>query len=103
MLNSTDKLLVMWGSSPGCLSTCTPVSKCLLHMPVDFSTCKLIIGPAFVNTLFAVTYPHHIYSSALLIITVNDNLKYIIIFIYICFLPWKIHEASKNRPQCPGK
>ena len=63
MLNSTDKLLVMRGSSPGCLNTCTPVSKCPLHTPVEFSTCKLIIGPAFVDTLFAVTHSHHLYST----------------------------------------
>ena len=97
MLNSTDKLLVMWGSNPGCLSTCTPVSKCYLHMPVDFSKCKLIIGPALVNTLFAVTRQHHTYSTALLVIIVIHNLKYIISFMYIGLLPWKIQEASKNR------
>ena len=87
----------MWGSTPGFLNTCTAVSKCLLCMPIDFSTCKLITGPAFVNISFAVTHPHHIYSTALLIITVIDNLKYIIIFIYIGLLPWKIQEASKSR------
>ena len=61
---------------------------------VDFSIYKLIIGPAFVNTLFAVTRLHHIYSTVLLINIVIDNLKYVIIFIYIGFLPWKIQEAS---------
>ena len=36
------------------------------------------LRPAFVNTLFPVTRPHHIYSTALVIIIVIDNLKYII-------------------------
>ena len=35
--------------------------------------------PAFVNTLFPVTRPHHIYSTALVIIILIDNLKYVII------------------------
>ena len=51
------------------------------------------IRPAFVNTLFPVTSPHHIYSTALVIIILLDNLKYIIIFVYVWFLPWKILEV----------
>ena len=52
----------------------------------------MYIRPAFVNTLFPVTHPHHIYSTALVIIIEIDNLKYVI---YIGFLPWKIPEVSK--------
>ena len=44
------------------------------------------LRPAFVNTLFPVTRPHHIYPTALVIIISNDNLKYIIIFVYVWFL-----------------
>ena len=42
---------------------------------------KHIVKPAFVDTLFPVTRPHHIYSTAMVIIIVIDNLKYVIIFI----------------------
>ena len=80
MLNSTDKLLVMRGSSPGCLNTCTPVSKCLLYMPVDLSTCKLIIGPAFVDTLFAVTHPHHFYSTEYTMDLIHYSFALLILF-----------------------
>ena len=55
-----------------------------------------LVRPAFVNTLFPVTRPHHIYSTALVIIIVIDNLKYVIIFVYVCFLPWKVPEVSEN-------
>ena len=41
------------------------------------------LRPAFVNTLFSVTCPHHIYSTALVIIIIIDNLKYVIIFVYV--------------------
>ena len=63
----------------------------------------LPIRPAFVNTLFPVTRPHHIYSTALVIIILIDNLKYVIIFVYVWFLPWKIPEVSKNASRCPNK
>ena len=46
--------------------------------------------PAFVNTLLPVTRLHQIYSTTLVIIIVIDNLKYIIIFVYVHFLPWKV-------------
>ena len=59
------------------------------------------IGPAFVNTLFSVTRLHHIYLTALVILI--DNLKYVIIFVYVWFLPWKIPEVSKNTSRCPSK
>ena len=58
------------------------------------------IRPAFVNTLFPVTRPRHIYSTALIIIILIDNLKYVIIFVYVLFLPWKI---PKNASRCPSK
>ena len=45
------------------------------------------IRPAFVNTLFPVTRPHHIYSTALVITILIDNLKYVIILVYVWFLP----------------
>ena len=61
------------------------------------------IRPAFVNTLFPVTRPHHIYSTALVIIILIDNLKYVIIFVYVWFLPWKIGEVSENASRCPSK
>ena len=61
------------------------------------------IRPTFVNTLFPVTRPHHIYSTALVIIIVIDNLKYIVIFKYIGFLLWKIPEVSENASRCPSK
>ena len=61
------------------------------------------IRPAFVNTLFPVTCPHHIYSTALVIIIVIDNLKSVIIFVYVWFLPWKIPEVSENASQFPSK
>ena len=52
--------------------------------------------PAFFNTLFPVTRPHHIYSTALVIITVIDNLKYVIIFIYILgFFHGKFQKSPK--------
>ena len=45
------------------------------------------IGPhirqAFVNTLSPVTRPHHFYSTTLVIIILIDNLKYVIIFVYV--------------------
>ena len=53
----------------------------------------LQLRPAFVNTLFPVTLPHCIYSAALVIIILIDNLKYIIIFVYVWFLPWKIPNS----------
>ena len=61
------------------------------------------VRPAFFNTLFPVTRPHHIYSTALVIIIVFDNLKYAIIFIYVWFLPWKIPEVFENGSRCPSK
>ena len=59
--------------------------------------------PAFVNTLFPVTRPHHIYPTALVIIILIDNLKYIIIFVYVWFLPWTIPEVSENASRYPSK
>ena len=32
----------------------------------------------------------------MVIIILIDNLKYVIIFIYVWFLPWKIPEVSEN-------
>ena len=61
------------------------------------------IRSALVNTLFPITRPHHVYSIALVIIIVIDNLNYIIIFIYIWFLPWKIPDISENVSRCPSK
>ena len=52
----------------------------------------LLIRPAFGNTLFPVTHPHHIYSTALVIIILIDNLKYVV---SVWFLPWKILEVLK--------
>ena len=66
-----------------------------LKQPIIFDTFNL--RPAFVNTLFPVTCPHHIYSTALVIIILIDNLKYIIIFISVWFLPWKIPNVSEMR------
>ena len=63
----------------------------------------ITIRPAFVNTLFPVTRPHHIYPTALVIIILIDNLKYIIIFVYVWFLPWKIPEVSENASRCLSK
>ena len=61
------------------------------------ATSKLrYIGPAFVNTLFPVTCLHHIYLTTLVIIILIDNLKYVIIFVYVWFLPWKIPQVSEN-------
>ena len=74
---ATPRLLYIW------LSTTDEMHACALR-------------PAFVNTLFPVTRPHHIYSTALVIIIVIDNLKYVIIFIYIGLLPWKIPKVSEN-------
>ena len=50
---------------------------------------------AFVNTLFPVTRPHHIYPTTLVIITVIDNLKNIIIF--ICFF---FRGKFQKLPKC---
>ena len=64
------------------------------------------IRPAFVNTLFLVTRPHHSYSNTLVIIILIDNLKYVIIFnlyMRVWFLPWKIPEVSENASRCPSK
>ena len=55
-------------------------------LPILCHTCIRFykqIRPAFVNTLFPVTRPHHIYSTALVIIILVDNLKYVIIFVYM--------------------
>ena len=61
-----------------------------------------VVRPAFVYTLFPVTRPHHIYSTTLVIIIVIDNLKQVIIFIYIGFLSQKIPEVSENVSWCPS-
>ena len=37
----------------------------------------LTLRPAFINTLFLITRPHHIYSTALVIIILIDNLQYV--------------------------
>ena len=44
-----------------------------------------------------------IYSTALVIIILIDNLKCVIIFVFVWFLPWKISEVSKNACQCTSK
>ena len=62
-----------------------------------------LFRPAFVNTLFPVTRPHDIYSTALVIIILIDNLKYVIIFVYVWFLPRKIPEVSENASRCASK
>ena len=68
------------------------------------ATSKLrYIGPAFVNTLFPVTRLHHIYPTTLVIIILIDNLKYVIVFVYVWFLPWKIPKVSENTSPCPIK
>ena len=63
----------------------------------------MYIRPAFVNILYPVTRLHHSYSTALVIIIVIDNLKYVIVFIYIGLLSWKIPEVSENVSWCPSK
>ena len=63
----------------------------------------LAVRPALVNTLFPVTCPHQIYSTALVIIIVIDNLKYVVIFVYVCFLPWKVLEVYENVSQCASE
>ena len=64
---------------------------------------NVIVRPAFVNTLLPVTRLYHIYSTALVIIILIDNLKYVIIFVYVWFLPWKIPAVSENASRCPSK
>ena len=53
----------------------------------EFKQVDAIIRPAFVNNLFPVTRLHHIYSAALVFIILIDNLKYVVIFVYVWFLP----------------
>ena len=48
-----------------------------------------------IRTLLPVTRLHHIYSTALVIIGVIDNLKYVIIFKHIDFFHGKFHKSPK--------
>ena len=76
----------------GCICSCI----CCDYTTAVEKRPQLSFRPAFVNTLFPVTRPHHIYSTALVIIILIDNLKYVIIFVYVWFLPWKISEVFEN-------
>ena len=47
----------------------------------DGAECVIMIRPAFVNILFPVTRLYHTYSTALVIIIVIDDLKYVTTFV----------------------
>ena len=78
------------------------------HKVIKFQSSKngynYILGQHLLISCFL--SPAHIliiYSTALVIIIVIDNLKYIIIFIYIGLLPWKISDVFENVSRCPSK
>ena len=82
---------------------CSYVGACMNTFIIIINISANIVRPTFVNTLFPVTRPHHVYPTALIIVISIDNLKYVIIFVYVWFLPWKIPEVSENASRCPSK